>query len=110
METTTPKFENRRANRFEVDCSLRFSHLPSSKTLRSRCLNISESGVLLLIPMHIPVIEGQNVEIHFSNNALNQILNAGINSPGNTFQATVTRIDRQALLEEAGIRVGLEFI
>ncbi len=110
METATPKFENRRANRFEVDCSLRFSHLPSSKSLRARCLNISESGALLLVPMHIPVIEGQNVELFFSQNAFNLVLEAGFTPPGSNFQATVARIDRQALLEEAGIRIGLEFL
>ena len=110
METTTKKYENRRADRFEVECSLKFSHLPSSKTLRGRCINISEIGILMLIPMHVPVIEGQKVEISFSNNAMTQIIDAGMQSPGNNLMAYVTRIDRQALLEEAGIRVGLEFI
>ena len=110
METTTYKNENRRANRFEVDCSLKFSHLPSHKTMRGKCLNISDSGALLLIPMHIPVIEDQQVEIAFSSNALTQINNHGLSTPDNDLIAKVVRIDRQAILEEAGIRVGLEFI
>ena len=101
--------ENRRADRVCVDCSLKFTHNASSKTLRGRCLNISDTGALVLVPLHIPVLTGQEMEINFTPNGIEELEKAGLGVHTNRINAVVTRIDRMSILHEAGIRVGLEF-
>lgn len=109
MSTLLKQPENRRAYRTEIDCSLKFTHNPSSKSLRGRCLNISESGALVIVPMQVPVIAGQQVEMSFSENGLNQLEKASLQAPDSQMSAVVTRIDRSNLLQDAGVRVGVEF-
>ncbi len=101
--------ENRRADRLEIDCSLKFTHNASSKTMRGRCLNISENGALVIVPMQVPVIAGQKMEISFSSNGMGQLEKVGLEAPSNRISAVVTRIDRTHLLEDVGVRVGVEF-
>ncbi len=111
LNTTLKQPENRRvASRVEVDCSLKFTHNASSKTMRGRCLNISESGALVIVPMQVPVIAGQAMEINFSSNGLEQLDRVGLETPANKLNAVVSRIDRSNLLEDFGVRVGVEFV
>ena len=109
IKTTVKQPENRRAGRVEVNCSLKFTHNASSKTLRGRCLNISDTGALVIVPLQVPVIAGQIMEISFSSNGIDQLGSVGMEAPSSRIDAVVTRIDRMSILEEAGIRVGLEF-
>ncbi|MBN2843502.1 MAG: PilZ domain-containing protein [Sedimentisphaerales bacterium] len=109
MNTTLKQPENRRAYRTEIDCSLKFNHKPSSKSLRGRCLNISETGALVIVPMQVPVIAGQTVEMSFSANGMEQLEKVNLEAPASHMTAVVTRIDRSNLLQDAGVRVGVEF-
>ena len=110
LNTMIKQPENRRASRVEVDCSLKFTHNASCKTMRGRCLNISETGALVIVPMQVPVIAGQAMEINFSSNGMEQLDRVGMETPANRLQAKVTRIDRDNLLEDFGVRVGVEFV
>lgn len=99
-------FEQRQSRRSAVRWPVSVWHPMAARFINGRSLNVSSDGALVLLPMQSPIKEGQSVEVNFpraENLASEKGRCARIKA------ARVIRVDRNNVLDNAAIKVALEF-
>ena len=96
--TAKPSVERRQHRRFPLTTSVQFYHAPSQRDFPGRCADISAGGMLMYVPATTPLQPGHSVNRP-------EFANLG-DSP---VEATIVRVDRQALLQAGHLAVGLRF-
>lgn len=99
-------FEQRNSSRSAVRWPISVWHPSAARFFNGRSLNVSSEGALVLLPMQTPIKEGQKVEVNFPR-AENLASEKG--SCARIKAARVIRVDRSEILDNAAIKVGLEF-
>jgi hypothetical protein len=105
MSTMSSNDERRAHPRVPIAGSAEFFHGPTQRDFPARCVDISVGGMLMYVPAQTPVQPGHPVRVCVG----------GINRPefaplGQTpVDATVVRVDRQKLLREGQLAVGIRF-
>lgn len=98
--------EQRAARRSSVDWPVSIWHPKAAKFYNCRSVDVSSVGVLVLMPMKVPVRKGQKLEINFPRT---QNLAKEKGSFARIKTAKVVRIDRTESLHSTNIKVGLAF-
>ena len=97
--------ERRRHARHPLATSVDFYHGPAQRSFPARCVDISEGGLLMFVRADTPVRPGQAVRLGLG--VLNRPEFACLgNRP---VDATIVRVNRQALLSEGNLAVGVRF-
>lgn len=95
--------ERRQHPRRTLHISARLLHELSERTFPCRCADASAGGAKLLVPARVPVAVGHAVRILPCESTSDRI------SDDLHVQATVVRVDRQSLLAEGHLTVGVRF-
>ena len=98
--------EQRRARRSEVAWPVSLWHPKAVRFFNGRSMNVSSSGVLVTLPLKIPLSEGQEVELNFPRS---EPLARDKGGFARIKTAKVVRIDRTDALSSAAVKVGLAF-
>lgn len=98
--------EQRKAERTDVAWPVSLWHPKAIRFFNGRSVNVSRTGVLLQLPMKMPLRQGQSVELNFPRTE-------GLAEDKGGFarikSAQIVRIDRSDALESGAVRVGLVF-
>jgi hypothetical protein len=99
-------YEQRSAKRTSVNWPVSLWHPKALKFFNGQSMDVSSSGALLVLPMRVPVQEGQNVELNFPRReSLAEVKGCSARIK----RGRVIRIDRDETLKSATIKVALEF-
>jgi hypothetical protein len=97
--------ERRAQKRFAQAAGVQFHHDLSGRDFPGRCVDVSQGGLQMYVPAATPVQPGQAVRLALS----------GITEPalaalgGKSLNATVVRVDRQALTQKGQLAIGVKF-
>ena len=97
--------ERRMYPRYPLPTSVQFHHGPSRRDFPARCANISEGGMLMYVPVTSPVQPGHPISVTIGSVSRPEF--AALSE--RPVDATIVRVDREALLEEAHLAVALRF-
>ena len=97
--------ERRQHPRFPLAISVQFHHPPSSRDFPGRCSDISEGGLLMLVPAATPLQPGHVIRLDLGRVSRPEFAHFG----GGPRHATIVRVDRQSLLEDGYLAVGIRF-
>ena len=103
--TAKPSVERRQHRRFPLTTSVQFYHAPSQRDFPGRCADISAGGMLMYVPATTPLQPGHSIRLSLASVNRPEFANLG-DSP---VEATIVRVDRQALLQAGHLAVGLRF-
>ena len=98
--------EQRNTKRARVNWPISIWHPKASRFFTGRSVDISRGGVLITLPMKVPVREGQNLEINFPRN---EALAKEKGRFARIKTAKVVRVDRSEAIISTNVKVGLEF-
>ena len=98
--------EQRTAKRSSVNWPVSVWHAKAAQFFNGRSVDVSRAGVLITIPMKVPIHEGQNLEINFPRT---EQLARQKGRFARVKNARVVRIDRSDALRSANVKVGLSF-
>lgn len=101
----SPLRERRISPRYQLATGIRFLHDPSQRDFPARCVDISKSGLMMYVPVAAPVKPGQTVRLTLGGIDTQQL--AGLS--GTPIEGTIVRVDRQALLADGHLAVGVRF-
>jgi len=101
----SPLKERRISPRYQLATGVRFVHGPSRRDFPAKCVDISKSGLLMYVPAAAPVRPGQTVRMTLGSIDLEEL--AGLSDT--TINGTIVRVNRQALLAEGHLAVGVRF-
>lgn len=104
MGSTAPP-ERRKHQRYPLATSVEFHHGPSQRSFPARCVDISAGGMLMYVPAATPVQPGHPVQVTIGSVSRPEF--AGLSE--RPVDATIVRVDRQALLSAGHLAVGLRF-
>ena len=99
-------FEQRRSERNDVNWPVSVWNPKASRFFNGRSVNVSTDGTLIALPMQTPVCEGQDLEINFPRT---EELAKDKGTYARVKTAKVVRIDRSDTLNQAAIKIGLQF-
>ena len=95
----------RRHCRYPVGASADLAHEPSRRAFPCRLADASAGGALVLVPIHAPLRPGHRVVLRPREPLASQLASL----TGKAIPATVVRVDRQALLTDGCVGVGIRF-
>ena len=101
--SATPSTERRRHQRYPLATSVQFFHAKSQRDFPGRSVDVSDGGMLMFVPATVPLHAGQNIRLNAS------ALPARTDHTPGQRDATVVRVDRNALLSAGHIAVGVQF-
>jgi len=101
----SPPIERRSQPRYPLAQSVDFWHAPSRRRFPARCADLSRGGARLHLPAAAPLAPGQGVRLRIGGADGPELLGLG----GRELRATVVRVDRQSLLADGCVTVGLRF-
>lgn len=101
----SPLRERRISPRYQLATGIRFLHGPSRRDFPARCVDISKSGLMMYVPAAAPVQPGQTVRLTLGGIDPEEL--AGLS--GTPIEGTIVRVDRQVLLAEGHLAVGVRF-
>ena len=104
METVV--VEQRRETRSVISWPVSIWLPDANRFFNGRSSNISKSGVLLKLPMAVPIRLGHNVEINFPRT---EALAKEKGQFARIKSGTVVRVERRELLKDANIGVAIAF-
>jgi len=99
-------FEQRTSERTAVKWPVSIWNPKAARFYNGRSVDVSADGALIALPMHLPVCEGQELEINFPRM---ESLAKDKGSFARIKNATVVRIDRGDTLVSATVKVGVVF-
>jgi len=102
---TTPHQDRRSHPRYPLATSIQFFHGPTQRDFPARCVDISLGGMLMFVPAATPVQPGQPVRVAVGGLSRPEFAPIG----QKPLDATIVRVDRQKLLDEGHLAVGLRF-
>jgi hypothetical protein len=97
--------ERRLHPRYPLVTSVEFFHGPSQRAFPARCANISLGGLKMYVPAATPVRPGQPIRLAID----------GLNRPEfaplgqGAVDGTIVRVDRQAMIHEGDLAIGVRF-
>jgi c-di-GMP-binding flagellar brake protein YcgR len=97
--------ERRKHPRYPLAAGVDFYHGPTRRSFPARCVDISQGGLLMLVPAGTPVQPGQSVRLGLGSARRPELAPLSRQS----VDATVVRVDRQALLSAGHLAVGVRF-
>lgn len=103
--TRTHQTERRQHQRFPLATSVQFNHTPSQRDFPGRCADISTGGMMMFVPATTPVQVGHVIRLDL--NSLPRPDLPKLND--HPVDATVVRVDRQALLQSGNVAVAVRF-
>lgn len=98
--------EQRSSERNDVNWPVSIWNPKAVRFFNGRSVNVSSDGALISLPLKTPVCEGQDIEINFPRT---EAIAKDKGSYARVKTARVVRIDRSHSLDEAVIKVGLQF-
>jgi len=104
MGSTAPP-ERRKHQRYPLATSVEFHHGLSQRSFPARCVDISAGGMLMYVPAATPVQPGHPVRVTVGSVSRPEF--AGLSE--RPVDATIVRVNRQALLSAGHLAVGLRF-
>ena len=102
MNNTTPSNERRQHARYPVSTGLEFHHGPTKRQVPARSVDISDTGMLMYVPITTPVRTGQAVCVNMGGVGAMSAANGPV-------QATIVRVDRSKMTSSGCLGVGLSF-
>lgn len=103
-----PSSERRQHNRIPRVVHVQLRDPIAEKGIPARTLDISDGGMRVSVPSTAPLAEGQSVSIHVSQNVLPRLPKGTDPYNADTLQAQIVRVDRNALLSEGQLQVGVK--
>ena len=103
MNDSTTCNERRRHARYPMSTSLQFHHGPLKRDIPGRSVDVSESGMLMYVPVTTPVRAGQAVYVNLAGIGGKPVTGA---SP---VQATIVRVDRAQMTSKGYLGIGIRF-
>ncbi len=103
--SATPSTERRRHPRYPLATSVQFFHAKSQRDFPGRSVDVSSGGMLMFVPATTPLHAGQTIRLNLSTMPQMHAERAA----GGPQDATVIRVDRNALLSAGHIAVGVQF-
>ena len=103
MNDSTDSNERRRHARYPMSTSLQFHHGPSKREVPARTVDVSESGMLMYVPVTAPVRAGQAVYVDLAGIGGRQVTGVG------PVQATIVRVDREQMTSKGYLGIGVRF-
>jgi hypothetical protein len=98
--------EQRSSERNDVNWPVSVWNPKAVRFFNGKSVNVSSDGALISLPLKTPVCEGQDIEINFPRT---EAIAKYKGSYARVKTARVVRIDRSSILNEAAIKVGLQF-
>ena len=98
--------ERRKHARYPLNTGLHFYHEPTKRDVPGRCEDISQGGLKMFVPAKTPVKAGDSLQVRVG--ALDRPEFALLSDQ--PVDASVVRVDRQALLSRGHLAVGVKFI
>lgn len=102
-----PSAERRQHRRIPRVVNVEIEHPIAGCNIPARTLDISDGGMLISVPPSAPVASGQAVSIRASQDSLPRLPKASDPSSRETLEATIVRVDRNALLANGQLQVGI---
>ena len=101
-----PESTERRSHpRYPLVTSVEFFHGPSQREFPARCVNISLGGLKMYVPAATPGRPGQAIRLAIDGVSRPEFAPLGRGS----VDATIVRVDRQAMIQEGDLAVGVRF-
>jgi hypothetical protein len=85
---------------------LEFYHEASGENYVGRCVDLSEGGLLMYVPVRVPIQVNQVVRLTPKGESLPEF--AG--QAETPIEATIVRVDRHSLLTMGHVAVGVKFV
>ena len=101
----TESTEKRVHPRYPLATNVEFFHGPSQRQFPARCSNISLGGLKMYVPVATPVRAGQPIRLAISGLRRPEFARLGTGP----VHATIVRVDRQAMIDEGDLVVGVRF-
>ena len=99
------EIERRKHQRFPLCTGISFFHGPARRDFPGRSVDISESGLMMLVSPSTPVQVGQYIRVSVA--AVPRPEFAG--QAGQPRDATIVRVDRAGLLNTGRVSIGVKF-
>ncbi|HUU30803.1 MAG TPA: PilZ domain-containing protein [Phycisphaerae bacterium] len=97
--------ERRTHPRYPLATGVEFYHGPSQRQFPGRCSNISLGGLKMYVPAATPVRPGQPIRLSIGAVRRPEFSRLG----AGPVEATIVRVDRQAMIDEGDLAVGVRF-
>jgi len=97
--------ERRRHPRQALAAGVQFFHAASQREFPGRCVDVSQGGVLMYVPPTAPVQAGQTIRLNLTGGPRPEW---PLPDHGGV-EATIVRVDRQTLLSQGHLAVGVRF-
>jgi c-di-GMP-binding flagellar brake protein YcgR len=97
--------ERRTHKRYPLPASVQVEHLASRKAFPARSVDVSRGGVLMHVPAEAPFKAGHNIRLVMENVQEPQFAYL----TERDLYATVTRVERKALIHTGTVAVGVAF-
>ena len=112
--TDVPTTDRRRHQRYPLSTGVQVYHEPSRGELPARAVDISDGGMLMVMPVSAPVKAGQPVRLRIRRMPALDRFGQGPAGPlgalGNMpLKARIVRVQRRGLLTTGRLAVGVEF-
>ncbi|MCJ7543146.1 MAG: PilZ domain-containing protein [Phycisphaerae bacterium] len=107
--TDMQKADRRRHHRRPLSAGVQFHHEPSAGDYPARAVDISDSGMLMYVPVSAPVKPGHpvRVTIHLAHRRPDNGLGDLDDTPR---PARIVRVQREGLMITGKLAVGVEFV
>ena len=103
MNDSIASNDRRRHARYPMSTSLQFHHGPSRREIPGRSVDVSESGMLMYVPVTSPVRAGQAVYVNLAGIGGKPVADTG------PVQATIVRVDREQMTSKGYLGIGIRF-
>jgi len=100
-----PAAERRMHRRYPLSTGVDFYHGQSRRRFPGRCIDISAGGMLMYVPAATPLQPGHGLELDLGSIGRSEFTHLSERA----VQATVVRVDRQAVLATGHLAVGVRF-
>ena len=100
-----PSADRRQSPRHPLATTVEMFHEPSRRAYPVRSVDISEGGMLLYLPVSVPVDLGQSVRLTVGSEPRPELHGLGLQPR----EATIVRVDRKGMLRVGYIPVGVRF-
>ncbi len=100
------KADRRRHRRHPLSAGAQLRHSSSAGDIPGRCVDISDSGVLMYVPISAPVKSGQKISLTLSSIKAGNYV--GLND--RPIEARIVRVQRRGVLLTGKLAIGIEFV